>query len=155
MNKKMLQSAVPYLGLVIVIVLFTILTQGKSMDGSNWKLIIEQALTLLICSAGVMFVMTMGSLDFSQGSIVGLACYAAAVVSSFSIPLAIVAAVGVGAGIGLLNGVMHAKFKSPLSLLCARCSFSVAWSCSLRATSLQRRLMRFMITTIWSENSSS
>ena len=111
MNKKMLQSAVPYLGLVIVIVLFTILTQGKSMDGSNWKLIIEQALTLLICSAGVMFVMTMGSLDFSQGSIVGLACYAAAVVSSFSIPLAIVAAVGVGAGIGLLNGVMHAKFK--------------------------------------------
>ena len=40
MNKKMLQSAVPYLGLVIVIVLFTILTQGKSMDGSNWKLII-------------------------------------------------------------------------------------------------------------------
>lgn len=107
MEKRAFRNAIPYLGFIIVITLFTICTSGKLLQPDNIKLITEQSILTLISSIGVLFVMTLGSLDFSQGSILGIVSIIAASVSRYNIPLAILLTVGAGAVIGLANGLLN------------------------------------------------
>ena len=64
--------------------------------------------------------MTMGGLDFSQGSILGIASIVVCMVSKTSIPLAIVAGIAVGAAIGAINGYFYVyrKIKSFIVTIC-------------------------------------
>ena len=111
MKYELLKNMIPYLGLAIVIVLFTILTNGNTLQLHNLRLIMEQSLIILISATGVLFVMSMGSLDFSQGSVLAISCYVAAHLLNHGLILAIAGAVLVGAVIGGLNGFFHAKLK--------------------------------------------
>jgi ribose transport system permease protein len=113
MKSKVLKSSIPYFGLILVIVLFAVLTGGKTLQPNNLKLIAEQSMTILISASGVIFVMTMGSLDISQGSILVMACYVAASLSGYNMVLAIIAGIAVGMGIGAINGLISAKGKVP------------------------------------------
>ena len=67
----------------------------------------------MIACAGVFMVMTLGSLDFSQGSIIGVASIVVSTLSFYSIPLAIIGGILTGTAIGLFNGLIHVKFKIP------------------------------------------
>lgn len=120
MKRHMLQRIIPYLGLVVVIVFFAVLTGGKTLQPNNLRLIAEQSLTVLISATGVLFVMSMGSLDFSQGSILAFSCYFAALVSGHSLALAAVVAIVIGALIGALNGYLNAvlKIQSFIATIC-------------------------------------
>ncbi len=71
-------------------------------------------------ATGVFFIMTMGGLDFSQGSILGIASIVVCMVSKTSIPLAIVAGIAVGAAIGAINGYFYVyrKIKSFIVTIC-------------------------------------
>lgn len=111
MNKKLIKGMIPYLGLVIVILFFSIITKGKILTWSNLNLIIGQLFTTIISAVGVVFVMSMGSLDFSQGSILGICCYVAAGLSSAGVGIAIVGAVAVGAVLGVCNGLLVSRLK--------------------------------------------
>ena len=66
---------------------------------------------LLICATGVFFVMSMGSLDFSQGAIIGVASIAVILAGQEHIALGLIAGIIVGTVIGLINGILHAHFK--------------------------------------------
>ena len=68
---KMLRSALPIIGLIAVCIIFNILTNGSMW--TSRKLILNQVYVVLISATGVFFIMTMGGLDFSQGSILGIA----------------------------------------------------------------------------------
>lgn len=120
MKWHMLQRIIPYLGLVVVIVFFAALTGGKILQPNNLRLIAEQSLTVLISATGVLFVMSMGSLDFSQGSILAFSCYFAALVSGYSLALAAVVAIVIGALIGAFNGYLNAvlKIQSFIATIC-------------------------------------
>ncbi len=114
MNRKInIQRMIPFAGLVAVIVLFSVLTSGELVTVKNMKLVLEQAILVMVSSIGVLFVMTLGSLDFSQGSILGICSIIATTVSHANIPLAVFLTLGAGLLIGLLNGSMHAKLKIP------------------------------------------
>ena len=67
---KRLRSALPIIGLIAVCIIFNILTNGSMW--SSRKLILNQVYVVLISATGVFFIMTMGGLDFSQGSILGI-----------------------------------------------------------------------------------
>jgi ribose transport system permease protein len=108
-NSRIIKSSVPYLGLIIVIALFTILTKGGALSPNNLKLVAEQSLTILISASGVIFVMTLGSLDFSQGSLLAISCYVAASLASTNIVLAIILGILTGVAVGVLNGFLNAK----------------------------------------------
>ncbi len=112
-GKAILRNSIPYWGLVIVIVLFTILTKGNTLQPQNLQLVAEQSFTILISAAGVVFVMSMGSLDFSQGSLLAISCYVAAMFSGTNIALAIIGAVGTGIAVGIFNGFLNAKLTIP------------------------------------------
>lgn len=99
------------LGLIVIILIFSILTGGKIIQPSNLKLIVGQVYVLMIASTGVFMIMTVGGLDFSQGSILGLTSIIFCWVSKYNILFAILCAILAGALMGAVNGFFHVKFK--------------------------------------------
>ena len=105
------RTAMPFIGFVIICVLFMILTNGRIFAAANIKLLLSQTYMLLIACSGVFMVMTMGGLDFSQGSMLGVASIAICYLSNINIVLAIIGGVVTGGIIGLVNGYFNVKRK--------------------------------------------
>ena len=114
----MVRVLLPIAGLLIVFILFNILTQGRMIG--NMPLVLSQVYVTLIASMGVFFIMTMGGLDFSQGSILGMAAIVVWMLSKTSIPLAIIGGILTGAVIGAINGYFYVnrKIKSFIVTIC-------------------------------------
>ncbi|MCH3907122.1 MAG: ABC transporter permease [Sphaerochaeta sp.] len=106
-----LRSFMPLFGFIAIIVVFSILTDGKIIRPRNINLMLSQVYVLMIASMGVFMIMTVGGIDFSQGSILGLSSIIFCWVSQRSIGLGILAAVAAGAAMGSFNGLFHVKFK--------------------------------------------
>ena len=115
---NMIRSLLPIIGLVAVFVIFNILTKG-GMWGAR-KLIMNQIYVVMIAATGVFFIMTMGGLDFSQGSIMGIASIAVCILSKTNIFLALLGGVAAGACIGAFNGFFYVnrKIKSFIVTIC-------------------------------------
>ena len=116
--KKTIRSALPIIGLIAVCIIFNILTKG-SMWNSR-KLILNQVYVVLISATGVFFIMTMGGLDFSQGSIMGIASIVVCKLSGVNMILAVIGGVAAGALIGAFNGFFYVnrKIKSFIVTIC-------------------------------------
>ena len=86
----------------------------------NLPLVLSQGICDHDRSDRRILIMTMGGLDFSQGSILGIASIVVCMVSKTSIPLAIVAGIAVGAAIGAINGYFYVyrKIKSFIVTIC-------------------------------------
>jgi len=106
-----LRELMPLFGFMSVVVVFSILTGGKIIAPDSLSLMFSQVYVLMIASMGVFMIMTVGGLDFSQGSILGLASIVFCWVSNYSIVLGVIAAVLAGAAMGAFNGFFHVKFK--------------------------------------------
>ncbi len=115
---NLVRSLLPIAGLVIVFIVFNILTDGRMWN--KFSMAISSVYVTMIASTGVFFVMTMGGLDFSQGSILGMASIVVCMVSKTSIPLAILAGIATGAAIGAINGFFYVnrKIKSFIVTIC-------------------------------------
>ena len=68
---------------------------------------------LMIAAIGVFFIITMGCLDFSQGSLMGVACIACCYFSNKNLFLGIIMGILVGAAIGAINGWLHVFMQIP------------------------------------------
>ena len=79
----------------------------------------------MIVAVGVFFVMTLGSIDFTEGSTLGVASIVISVLSFYSITLAVIGGILTGALIGAVNGFFHVKFKlqSFIVTICTMCLF--------------------------------
>ena len=115
---NMIRSLLPIIGLVAVFVIFNVLTKGGMWSAR--KLIINQIYVVMIAATGVFFIMTMGGLDFSQGSIMGIASIAVCILSKTNIFLALLGGVAAGACIGAFNGFFYVnrKIKSFIVTIC-------------------------------------
>ncbi len=115
---SLLRSLLPIVGLVVVFIVFNVITHGGMIK--NIKLVMSQVYVVMISATGVFFIMTMGGLDFSQGSILGIASIVVCYVSRYSIPLAVLAGIAAGAGIGAINGFFYVnrKIKSFIVTIC-------------------------------------
>ena len=115
---SLVRSLLPIVGLVVVFLLFNILTNFRMMG--NMSLVLSQVYVTMISAMGVFFIMTMGGLDFSQGSILGIASIVVCMLSKVSIPLAIVGGIAVGAAIGAINGYFYVyrKINSFIVTIC-------------------------------------
>ena len=113
-----IRSFLPLLGLVAVFIVFNVLTGGRMIK--NMSLVMSQIYVTLIAATGVFFIMTMGGLDFSQGSIMGITSIVVCMVSKVNVPLAIVAGIAAGAAIGAINGFFYVnrKIKSFIVTIC-------------------------------------
>jgi ribose transport system permease protein len=113
-----LRAVLPLAGLVVVFIMFNVLTKGRMV--SNLSLALSSVYVIMIASMGVFFIMTMGGLDFSQGSILGLSSIVICYLSKYSIPLAIVCGILTGAAIGAVNGFFYVnrKIRSFIVTIC-------------------------------------
>lgn len=116
---NMIRSILPIVGLVGIFLLFNILTGGGMVNSRN--LLLSQVYVTVISAMGVFFIMTMGGLDFSQGSIMGMASIAVCMLSKYNIVLAILGGILTGALIGAFNGFFYVnrKIKSFIVTICS------------------------------------
>ena len=105
------KALLPLIGFVIIIVVLNIMTQGKILTPKKLRLLFSQIYYPTIVAVGVFFVMTLGSIDFTEGSTLGVASLVVNALSFVNIPLAILGGILCGAAIGALNGFFHVKFK--------------------------------------------
>ena len=115
---SMVRTFLPIVGLIIVFLIFNVLTNFRMIK--NMPLVLSQIYVTMIATTGVFFIMTMGGLDFSQGSILGIASIVVCTVSKISIPLSIVSGIIAGALIGAFNGYFYVyrKIKSFIVTIC-------------------------------------
>lgn len=110
-DKNTLRTAMPFIGFLLICLIFYILTGGKIFAAANIKLLFSQTYMLMIASSGVFMVMTMGGLDFSQGSMLGVCSIVICYLSNYNIVLAMLGGVAVGGLVGLINGYFNVKRK--------------------------------------------
>lgn len=113
MSRPWTRSVLPLLGFVFITALFAVLTGGQMIEPFNVRLLLSQTYALLVAATGVFLVMTMGCLDFSQGSMLGIASIVVCWLSFVNLPLAILGGILTGAAIGTINGFFHVKRKIP------------------------------------------
>jgi ribose transport system permease protein len=98
-----LRPILPFFGLAIILIFFAFTTHGQILTVRNLTLMLNSTYMLFIASVGVFFIMTMGSLDFSQGSMLGVASIVVCVLSNYNIVLAIIGGVLTGMLVGAIN----------------------------------------------------
>src|SRR5258708_5402894 len=105
-------------GSVLVLLIFVavlILTTNDFLTLTNLDNLVRQVAVFAILSVGELFVILTGGIDLSVGSVLGLSGGVTALIlaSGASVPLAILAGLGVGLAVGLINGVLVTRLKLP------------------------------------------
>src|SRR5258706_11602541 len=107
--KKMLAKAGPFLGLLVVIALFSIPGETREffLTYQNFKTIFTQTVIVAIGALGMTIIIVSGGIDLSVGSVVALTSVvgATALVKGHSALMAALLTIAVGGGVGLLNGL--------------------------------------------------
>ena len=111
MERPIIRSIMPFAGFIFIVLLFAVLTKGQLYSMGSLKLLLSQSYVLLISCVGVFMVMTMGGLDFSQGSMLGICSVVVCYLSNYNIVLAILCGVITGGIIGFINGFFNVKRK--------------------------------------------
>lgn len=111
LERPVVRTILPIAGFAIICILFAYLTDGRMFKAKNLALLLSQSYMLLIASIGVFFIMSMGGLDFSQGSMLGVSSIVVCYLSHYNIILAVIGGMVTGALIGMLNGFFNVKRK--------------------------------------------
>lgn len=107
-----LRSYFPIILLIVLCAVFGSLSD-RFLTASNFSIVLQQTVTLLVVALGTTFVIIAGSIDLSVGSIVALSALMAASTSGELGIWAIIPAALVGTLAGFLNGLIFAKGKVP------------------------------------------
>ena len=94
------KALLPLIGFVVIILVMNIMTEGRILQPKKLRLLLSQ-----------IYYPTLGSIDFTEGSTLGVASIVVSALSFTSIPLAILGGILTGAAIGAINGFFHVKFK--------------------------------------------
>ena len=111
------------LGIWAALVVLVAIASGLSpyfFSTNNFLNILNQASVVGVTAVGVTMVMITGGVDLSVGSVISLSADICATVMSgenANVPLAIALAVGAGALVGFINGVLVAKRNLPSFIL--------------------------------------
>lgn len=117
LGKKILRF--PQLSIIVAFILLFIvfsLATKNFLNLSNMVNVLRQASTSLIVATGMTYVLILGGIDLSVGSVACLAGTLAAgfmVKNNMSVPVAIILGVAIGAAMGFINGILIAKVRIP------------------------------------------
>ena len=75
------KAILPLIGFVVIIVVMHIMTNGKILTPKKLRLLFSQIYYPTIVATGVFFIMTLGSIDFTEGSTLGVASIVISVLS--------------------------------------------------------------------------
>src|SRR5436190_17817609 len=109
------RNYVVYLSFLAILAFFSVALFDKGfLSYDNFQNILRQTAMVSVMAIGMTFTLSAGEIDLSIGSTVALAALVAAlVVRETNLVFALVAAVGVGLAVGLVNGVLTTKLRIP------------------------------------------
>jgi ribose transport system permease protein len=112
---KWLNRIGPFLGLVLVVLLFSILLKSpeRYLSPFNLRIVLSQTVIVAIGAIGMTLIIISGGIDLSVGSMIALAgvITALAINSGFSPVTAVAAGVLVGAAVGMVNGLIITRLR--------------------------------------------
>ena len=113
-NRNFLKDIVPYVGLIALIVIFSLTTNGRFTATRNLTNIIGQSMVTMIAACGSVFVMAHNNLDFSLGG--GCALIAALsflITKGQNLFLTLLVCILFGMCCGMITALIHVKGKIP------------------------------------------
>ena len=109
-----LKALVPYLAFVVIFIIFAVTSYDRFVTYRNFSIILQQAAVLAVVAFGMHFVITMGSIDLSVGSVLALSGMVGVGVAVnhglWGLPVGIL----VGVAVGLFNGLVYTVSQSAL-----------------------------------------
>jgi ribose transport system permease protein len=110
---KVLTLLGPFIGLLLVMGLFAILTPESFLSAYNMKTILTQTVIVALGAIGMTWVIIGGGIDLSVGSVIALSSVAGAIClrDGYSPAIAIVVGVAAGAAVGAVNGGLITGLK--------------------------------------------
>lgn len=113
--RSFVKKNISFAAFILMFTVFLITVGPKFVQLSNIQTILEQSAALLVVAVGVTFVILIGAIDLSVGSVVALVGVVAAAVlrDTGNTLLAVGAGLAVGLVTGLINGVLHAYAAVP------------------------------------------
>ncbi len=145
-----LQGYAIYLIVIVIFIIFAILLRDKGfLTSFNLMNIFRQTAMISVMAVGFTFVLAGGEIDLSIGSIVALsALVGALVLREYGIVLAVLAALGIGALIGFINGALVVKMAMP-SFLVTIATMSIVtgfarWITNLSAVPVTNKIFSFI-----------
>lgn len=101
------RDALPYAGLVAVILFFS-LSSEFFFNTRNFERLVTDSATLMLVAFGMTLVILLGEIDLSVGAVVALLAVILAQIMAAGVswPVAVLAVLVIGFGIGLLNGAV-------------------------------------------------
>jgi ribose/xylose/arabinose/galactoside ABC-type transport system permease subunit len=108
-----IRQLVPFLALIILFGLFTLIKGSVFIAPSNLLVIAQQSVVLAIVAFGMTFVIVAGSIDLSVGSVVGLSTIVTAMIGINDPVLGLIVGPLVGLTCGLINGVVFTYGRIP------------------------------------------
>jgi ribose transport system permease protein len=113
--RNWLNRLAPFLGLVLVIVIFAILIgePGRYLSLKNLRTVLAQTVIVSIGAIGMTMIIISGGIDLSVGSAIALTGVITALGISAGWPTSLAIAVGilVGGGVGLVNGLAITRLR--------------------------------------------
>lgn len=115
LNAQLIGNLAPYIGLIAVIVIFTILTGGALVSGTNLQALLNSVIVTALATLGAVFVFGAGYFDMSLG---GCICFSAvlgalATVKSGSLAVGLIVIVAVSLAFGFVKGLFAATVNVP------------------------------------------
>lgn len=113
--KELINKNISLTAFIVLFILFTFTSNGKFLTVSNIVTVLGSSMDLLICALGATFIIMLGSIDLSAGSMISLFGVIAAKVygATSSTLVAIVAAVTVSMIFYGMMGLAHTRLQVP------------------------------------------
>lgn len=127
-NLGSLAKLAPILGLVLVIIFFSITTGGKLLSATNLQNMTSQMIVTALVSVGAVFVFGVGNFDMSMGGCVLLSAVlgAMAAVRTGSLVVTFIVCVAVAVVVALMKGVFSSYVTVPFFIFTIVLSFVIS-----------------------------
>lgn len=113
MKKFDTKSAIPFMGFIIIFLLFSLTTDGKFLTKGNLEILLIQAALVIVAGVGASFVMAHGNLEFSLGGATAISCMAAVLAGKISPAFVLIVGMIVGMALSLVSAFVHTQMHVP------------------------------------------
>lgn len=110
---EILQKVIPFLGIILMIIVFQAFGEGKLLTKGNINSIINQTVYVAIMAFGAIFVYSHGGMDLSYGGVIGFSVLISILVANMGVPIVVVFLSSILAALAwfLLNGLVSVYLK--------------------------------------------
>lgn len=110
---RLLKDLFPYLGLILMVLLFATTTNGKFLRTANLMMILKQSVIVMIGALGSSFVLSHGNMDFSIGGEMALCCLLSYYLSQVNPYLMLPACIIIALLLSFIVSVVHVVIGVP------------------------------------------